>query len=102
MDTALENAARDLYASEWVTFKRVTFPLLFPGILSGTMLVFIISLDDFIITLMVAEAGSTTLSIYIYSMVRIGISPEVNAVSTVMLVVSVVFVRLSYFADRKV
>ncbi len=101
MDAALENAARDLYASEWITFKRITFPLLFPGILSGAMLAFIISLDDFIITLMVAEAGSTTLPIYIYSMVRIGISPEVNAVSTVMLIVSVVFISLSYCIGRK-
>lgn len=101
MDSTLENAARDLHASEWQTFKHITFPLLFPGILSGAMLAFVISLDDFIITLMVAEAGATTLPIYIYGMVRIGISPEVNAVSTAMLAISVVFVSFSYLIGRK-
>lgn len=101
MDSTLENAARDLYANEWQTFQYITFPLLSPGILSGAMLAFVISLDDFIITLMVAEAGTTTLPIYIYSMVRVGISPEVNTVSTAMLAISIVFVSLSYLAGRK-
>ena len=101
MDEGLEQAARDLYANEWQAFRRVTLPLLMPGIVSGAMLAFIISIDDFIITLMVAEAGTTTLPLYIYGMVRIGISPEVNAVSTAMLGVSVLFVTLSYVAGRR-
>ena len=71
-----------------------------PGIVSGAMLAFIISLDDFIITLMVAEAGSTTLPIYIYSLVRIGITPEVNAVSTVLLGISIIVVTLSWMIGR--
>ena len=100
MDETLEQAARDLYASDWQVFRRVTLPLLMPGVLSGAMLAFIISIDDFIITLMVAEAGTTTLPLYIYGMVRIGISPEVNAVSTILLAVSVLFVALSYMAGR--
>ncbi len=101
MDATLEQAAQDLYANEWRAFRHVTLPLLMPGILSGAMLAFIISIDDFIITLMVADAGSTTLPIYIYGMVRLGISPEVNAVSTIMLAVSVLFVSLSYAIGRK-
>ena len=101
MDTTLEQAAQDLYADDWRTFRHVTLPLLMPGILSGAMLAFIISIDDFIITLMVAEAGSTTLPLYIYGMVRIGISPEVNAVSTVMLAISVTFVTRSYLVGRR-
>ena len=101
MDTTLEQAAQDLYASEWQTFRHVTLPLLMPGVLSGAMLAFIISIDDFIITLMVAEAGSTTLPLYIYGMVRMGITPEVNAVSTVLLLVSVLFVSLSYLVGRR-
>lgn len=101
MDTGLEHAARDLYANPWLVFRRVTLPLLMPGILSGAMLAFIISIDDFIITLMVAEAGTTTLPLYIYGMVRIGISPEVNAVSTAMLGVSILFVTLSYLIGRR-
>lgn len=101
MDETLEQAARDLYANDWQVFRRVTLPLLMPGMLSGAMLAFIISIDDFIITLMVAEAGTTTLPLYIYGMVRIGISPEVNAVSTILLAVSVLFVALSYAAGRR-
>ena len=101
MDASLTNAARDLYADEWRVFRRVILPLLLPGILSGGLLAFIISLDDFIITLMVAEAGSTTLPVYIYSLVRIGISPEVNAVSTIMLGISILFVSLSYLVGRR-
>ncbi|WP_170346189.1 ABC transporter permease [Ruegeria atlantica] len=101
MDESLETAARDLYASKWATLRFVTLPLLAPGIVSGAMLAFIISIDDFIITLMVAEAGSTTLPIYIYSLVRIGITPEVNAVSTVLLIISIFFVTLSYLVEKR-
>jgi spermidine/putrescine transport system permease protein len=72
-----------------------------PGILSGAMLAFIISIDDFIITLMVAQAGSTTLPLYIYGMVRMGITPEINAVSTIMLAVSILFVSLSYYIGQR-
>ncbi|MGF1608061.1 MAG: ABC transporter permease [Kiloniellales bacterium] len=101
IDETLEQAAQDLYANEWQTFRRITLPMLMPGIVSGAMLAFIISIDDFIITLMVAQAGSTTLPLYIYGMVRIGITPEVNAVSTVMLAISVLFVSLSYLIGRR-
>jgi spermidine/putrescine transport system permease protein len=72
-----------------------------PGIISGAMLSFIISIDDFIITLMVAPAGSTTLPLYIYGMVRMGVTPEVNALSTVMLAISLLFVSMSYLIGRK-
>lgn len=101
MDPTLEQAARDLYADDLRTFRRVTLPLLVPGILSGAVLAFIISMDDFIITLMVAEAGSTTLPLYIYGLVRVGVTPEVNAVSSLMLLVSVVFVLLSFVIGRR-
>ncbi|MFV1528784.1 MULTISPECIES: ABC transporter permease [unclassified Phaeobacter] len=103
MDESLELAAQDLYAGKLATLRLVTLPLLGPGIVSGAMLAFIISIDDFIITLMVAEAGSTTLPIYIYSLVRLGITPEINAVSTVLLIISIIFVTVSYLVgkDRK-
>ena len=100
MDDTMEQAAHDLYANDQQAFRYVTLPLLMPGIISGAMLAFIISIDDFIITLMVAPAGSTTLPLYIYGMVRMGITPEINAVSTVMLAVSTLFVTLSYYAGR--
>jgi spermidine/putrescine transport system permease protein len=101
MDKTLIEVAADLYANPWQAFRRVTLPLLWPGILSGAMLAFIISLDDFVITYFVSGAGATTLPVYIFGMIRIGISPEVNAISTVMLAISVLFVSLSYLLARR-
>jgi spermidine/putrescine transport system permease protein len=100
MDPRLQEAAADLYANEIRTFTRVTLPLLWPGILSGMMLSFIISLDTFTITYFVAGAGATTLPVYIFGMIRIGITPEVNAISALMLMVSILFVTLSYLVGR--
>jgi spermidine/putrescine transport system permease protein len=100
MDPTLEDAAMDLYASRVQAFRRVTLPLLWPGVLSGAMLAFIISLDDFVITYFVSGAGATTLPVYIFGMIRIGISPEVNAVSALMLLVSILFVTLSWLVGR--
>ena len=101
MDDNMEQAAHDLYANDRQAFRYVTLPLLMPGIISGAMLAFIISIDDVIITLMVAPAGSTTLPLYIYGMVRMGITPEINAVSTVMFIISTLFVTLSYYVGRQ-
>jgi len=101
MDPALSEAAADLYATPWEAFRQVTLPLLWPGILSGMVLAFIISLDDFVITFFVAGAGATTLPVYIYGMVRIGITPEVNAISTLMILVSVFFVTLSFVLSKQ-
>lgn len=100
MDTALEAAARDLYATPWQSFRLVTLPLLAPGIMAGAMLAFVISLDDFIISLMVADAGSTTLPVYIYSMIRFGITPEINAISTMLFAVSVSLVSFYWLLSR--
>ena len=91
-----EEAARDLYADGWQAFCYVTLPLLFPGVVAGFMLAFIISLDDFIITNMVTGPGATTLPLAIYGMVRTGLTPEINAISTLLLGVSMLFVTLSY------
>ena len=88
MDLTLEQAATDLYAPPWQVFRRVTLPLLAPGIVAGAMLAFVVSLDDVIITLMVAGPGETTLPIYILGQIRRGITPEINAVSTIFLAVS--------------
>ena len=101
MDTSMEQASRDLYASEWETFRYVTAPLLMPGIVAGAMLAFVISMDDFIITLMVGGAGSTTLPVYIYSMIRRGLTPEINAVCTVLLFVSIAIVTAYWIVSKK-
>lgn len=87
-DRSLEEAARDLGASEWKTFRYVTLPVIGPGVLAGALLSFTLSIDDLIISFFVAGPGSTTLPLKIFSMVKFGVSPEINALSTIMLVVT--------------
>jgi spermidine/putrescine transport system permease protein len=94
-DVRLEQAAQDLGATPWVTFRRVTFPLTLPGILSGALMAFTLSLDDFVITSFVAGVGATTLPLQIYSMLKQGLSPEINAASSLLLVISLILVALS-------
>ena len=101
IESFYEEAANDLYADGWRTFVHVTLPLLLPGILAGYMLAFIISLDDFIITNFVAGPGATTLPLAIYGLVRTGLTPEINAISTMLLLVSIMFVTLSYVVGRR-
>lgn len=97
-DKAVEEAAMDLGANEWVTFWRVTLPMIAPGVLAGAMLAFTLSLDDFVITFFTNGPGATTLPIYVYGLLRRVITPEVNALSTVwiglVLVVLVISQRL--------
>ncbi len=100
MDCALEQAARDLYASSWAAFRLVTLPILAPGIIAGAILAFVISLDDFIISLMISDAGTTTLPVYIFSMIRRGVTPEVNAVSTILFGVSLVLVTIYWMTSK--
>ena len=95
-----EQAARDLYATRAQAFRLILLPLMMPGIISGFLLAFIISLDDFIITNFVKGAGMETLPTAIYGSVKQGIKPNVMAISTMMLAVSILFVTLSYFASR--
>jgi len=99
-DSALEEAAQDLYANHWETFRRVTLPLLMPGILGGALLAFTLSLDDFVITFFTSGPGATTLPLRIYSMVKLGVTPEINALSSIMLLASFVLVFLSFFLQR--
>ena len=101
MDGALEEAASDLGADPWATFRRVTLPLLAPGIVAGALLAFTLSLDDFVITFFVAGPGSTTLPVQVYSMIRFGVTPEVNAISTLMFVGSTLLVVISLIIQRR-
>lgn len=91
-DRSLEEAALDLGAKPLQVFFRVTLPLILPGIVSGALLVFTVSIDDYVITSFVAGVGSTTLPLQIYSMLKVGVTPEVNAVSTLLLAVTVVLI----------
>ena len=101
MDLALETAAADLYASPWQTFRRVTLPLLAPGIMAGAMLAFVISLDDVVITEFVKSAGQDTLPTYMLGQLRRAFTPEVNAISTMLLGVTLVLLTAFFLLTRK-
>lgn len=94
-DRSLEEAAMDLGANGVQTFWRVTLPLIMPAVVSGALLVFTISLDDFVITMFVSGPGSNTLPLYIYSSVKVGVTPEMNAVSAVLLTFTIVIIAIS-------
>ncbi len=97
MDESLEEAALILGADEITTFWRVTVPQLWPGIVSAALLAFTLSFDDFVITSLVAGPGSSTLPLVVYSMVRRNIEPSINAISTLILLVTTLLI---YLADR--
>ncbi|TPI21545.1 ABC transporter permease [Mesorhizobium sp. B4-1-1] len=101
MDLTLEYAAADLYATPWNAFRRITLPLLVPGIMSGGALAFIVSFDDFTITQLVAGPGQTTLPLYIWNQIRRPMTPEINAISTILLMVSILFVSVSFLIARR-
>ena len=101
MDSALEEAAQDLYANNWQTFRKITLPMLMPGIIGGALLAFTLSLDDFVITFFTSGAGFNTLPTYVFGMIKRGVTPKINAVSTVMLVGSLLLVALSLILRRK-
>lgn len=101
MDLTLERAAADLYAPPWQAFKRVTFPLLWPGIMAGYMLAFVISLDDVVITEFVKSGGQETLPTYMLGQLRRIVTPEVNAISTVFLCLSIFIVTVFFFISRR-
>lgn len=98
--TMYEDAGRDLYASEWRIFRRITLPLMVPGIMAGAILAFVTSLDDFLISFMVSSAGSTTLPVYVYGMMRLGVTPEVNAISAILLVISAALALVAFMISR--
>ncbi|HLE38326.1 MAG TPA: ABC transporter permease [Acidimicrobiia bacterium] len=100
MDPRLEEAAADLYADRWQAFRRVTLPLIAPGVAGGALLALTLSLDDVVITNFVAGPGATTLPVYVFGLVRRGVTPLINAVSTLMLVASMVLVAVSFGFQR--
>jgi spermidine/putrescine transport system permease protein len=101
LDPRLEEAAMDLGATRWMAFRRVTLPLLMPGVLGGALMAFAISLDDFVISFFTAGPNSTTLPIQIYSMLKFSISPEVNALSTVLFAASMSLVFAAWLLQGR-
>ena len=99
-DRTLEEAARDLYATPWRTFRRVTLPLIAPGIAAGALLALTLSLDDVVISAFTAGPGATTLPVYVFSSIRRGVTPELNAISTLMLAASITLVVASLALQR--
>ncbi|MCJ8015136.1 ABC transporter permease [Paenibacillus sp. KQZ6P-2] len=97
MGRQLEEAASDLGATSWQTFRHVTLPQISPGIIAGALIAFTMSLDDFMVSFFVSGPSSTTLPIYIYSQVKRGISPEINALCTLLILVSVTLILLAQF-----
>ena len=101
MDLTLETAAADLYASRWQAFRFVTLPLLAPGIMAGAMLAFVISLDDVVITEFVKSGGQDTLPTYMLGQMRRAVTPEVNAISTGLLALTVLLLTVFFLLTRK-
>ena len=100
IEDTFEHAAMDLYATKAQAFKRILLPLMMPGIISGFLLAFIVSLDDFIITNFVKGAGIETLPTAIFGSVKQGLKPNIMAISTMLLSLSVVMVTISYFVSK--
>lgn len=95
MDESLSEAARDLGATPAQAFRWVTLPLIMPGIAAGALMAFTLSLDDFVITFFTAGVGSSTLPLQIYTMVKIAVTPEVNAVSTLLMLLTLTLILVA-------
>ncbi len=95
MNPRIEEAAADLGATPWKTFWRVTFPLILPGVISGGLLAFTLSLDDFVVTFFLSGVGSTTLPVFVFGLLRTSVTPEINAISTLILVMSTILIGIA-------
>ena len=100
LDPILEQAAFDLGANEWRTFWRITFPLIWPGIFSAVLLAFTLSLDDFVVTFFTTGVGSMTLPLLVYGMIKFAVTPAINAISTLMLLASLLLVVSSLTVQK--
>lgn len=101
IDPVLEEAARDLGATPWQAFFRVTLPLLRPGLYGAAVMAFTVSLDDFIVTFFTTGPGATTLPLKVFSMMRTGVSPEINALSALLVIISMSLIAVSLLLQRK-
>lgn len=101
LDPSLEEAAADLYASRWQAFRRVTLPLIMPGVLGGALLALTLSLDDVVITQFVQGPGATPLAVEVFARIKRGVTPIINAVSTLLLVASMLLVLGSLVLQRR-
>ncbi len=101
-DFSIVEAAQDLGANQWTVARRIMLPLMTPGLAAAAMLAFTLSIDDFVITFFVAGQGATTLPLYVYSMIKFGSTPIVNALSTVILLVTFIIVGLIHTLAKEI
>jgi spermidine/putrescine transport system permease protein len=101
MDRSLEEASTDLGATKWGTFRQVTLPQLFPGLLAGALLAFTFSFDDVVLSSFVSGVGSTTLPVEIFSQVRFGLTPKVNVVAVTTLTLTLTAVVVAQILLRR-
>ena len=95
MDESLTEAARDCGATPWNAFRYITLPLIMPGLIAGALMAFTLSIDDFVITFFTAGAGTVTLPLQIYSMIKIAVTPEVNAVSSLLMLLTLALIIIA-------
>ena len=100
-ESNLEDAAMDLGATEWEAFRKITLPLARPAIIGGALLAFTVSFEDFVTSFFIAGIGIVTMPIKIYSMMKFGVTPEINALATCLLAITITFLLLQRFLDRK-
>jgi len=101
MNPRLEEAAADLGADGWTRFWRITFPLILPGIFAGALLAFTLSLDDFVVTFFLSGVGTTTLPVFVYGLLKVSVTPDINAVSTLMLLASTLMIGVSLLLQNR-
>ena len=99
-DRSLEEASKDLGASEWQTLRRVTLPYMKPGLVAGALLAMTLSLDDFVITFFTSGPDTLTFPVKVYSMVRFGATPEVNAASTILIAITIFLTLIAMRLQR--
>jgi spermidine/putrescine transport system permease protein len=100
-ESNLEDAAMDLGATEWEAFRKITLPLARPAIIGGALLAFTVSFEDFVTSFFIAGIGIVTMPIKIYSMMKFGVTPEINALATCLLAITVTFLLLQRFLDQR-
>ncbi len=100
-DRAIDEAAMDLGANEFTTFRRITLPTIMPGVLAGAMLALTLSLDDYVITYFTAGPGSTTLPLRVFSMVKTAVTPEINALSTLWVMIIFILLFIGQVAQSR-
>jgi spermidine/putrescine transport system permease protein len=101
LDRSIEEAAADLGASAWVTFWKVTFPIILPAVFSGLLLAFALSIDDFVVTYFTAGSATTTFPLWIWGSTRVGLPPQVNVMGTLIFAVGVVIAVASNIRSRR-